>query len=126
MANKIQVKRGLKASLPLLNAGEPALCTDTKQIYVGDGTANIELANKAEVDSAIGQLALQKSENKVTVFNADGSITETIKNGVTVLRTKTTTFPSTTQIVETTVENGVTTTKTTTFNADGTIKEEVV
>lgn len=57
MANKIQVKRGLKASLPLLNAGEPALCTDTKQIYVGDGTANIELANKAEVDSAIGQIS---------------------------------------------------------------------
>lgn len=79
-----------------------------------------------KVNSAIGQIALQKSENKVTVFNANGSITETIKNGATTLRTKTTTFPSATQIVETTVENGVTTTKTTTFNADGTIKEEVV
>lgn len=79
-----------------------------------------------ENSSAIGQITLQKSENKVTVFNANGSITETIKNGATTLRTKTTTFPSATQIVETTVENGVTTTKTTTFNADGTIKEEVV
>ena len=76
--------------------------------------------------SAIGQITLQKNENKVTVFNADGSITETIKNGATTLRTKTTTFPSSTQIVETTVENGVTTKKTTTFNADGTIKEEVI
>ena len=83
-------------------------------------------AKVVENTSAIGQITLQKSENKVTVFNANGSITETIKNGATALRTKTTTFPSATQIVETTVENGVTTTKTTTFNADGTIKEEVV
>lgn len=75
---------------------------------------------------AIGQITLQKSENKVTVFNANGSITETIKNGTTTLRTKTTTFPSATQIVETTAENGVTTVKTTTFNPDGSITEEVV
>ena len=79
-----------------------------------------------DIEELIGQITLQKSENKVTVFNANGSITETIKNGTTTLRTKTTTFPSTTQIIETTIENGVTTTKTTTFNADGTIKEEVI
>ena len=32
--------RGLKADLPTLKAGEPGWCTDTKQLYVGDGTTN--------------------------------------------------------------------------------------
>lgn len=39
MANKIQVKRGAKASLPGLSAGEFGFCTDTFELYVGtDGT----------------------------------------------------------------------------------------
>ena len=83
-------------------------------------------AVKAQVDSAIGQVTIQKNETKTTTFNPDCSITEvTLAGGVTV-RTKTTTFPSATQIIETMVENGVTTTKTTTFNPDGTIMEGVV
>ena len=78
------------------------------------------------VNSALGQIAVQKDETKTTNFNPDGSIAEvTLAGGVTV-RTKTTTFPSATQIIETTVENGVTRTKTTTFNPDGTITEGVV
>lgn len=76
--------------------------------------------------SEICKLVLQKNENRVTIFNLDGSINETVKNGNDVLRTKITTFPSSTQIVETILENGVNTIKTTTFNLDGTIKEEVV
>lgn len=40
MAQIIQIKRGLKANLPLLLAGEMAFCTDTKEIYVGDGESN--------------------------------------------------------------------------------------
>ncbi len=33
MANKIQIRRGgLKANLPSLDVGEPALCTDTKEV----------------------------------------------------------------------------------------------
>lgn len=43
MANKIQLKRGVKANLPTLSAGEPAFTTDTKEIYVGDGTNNIRI-----------------------------------------------------------------------------------
>ena len=76
--------------------------------------------------SAIGHITVQKDEVKTTNFNPDGSITEVTKVGSTTIRTKTTTFPSATQIVETMVENGVTTTKTTTFNANGTITEGVV
>jgi hypothetical protein len=37
----IQVKRGLKANLPSLAAGEFALTTDEKCVYVGDGSTNV-------------------------------------------------------------------------------------
>ena len=95
---------------------------------IEDANHNAQLTNDLfeGVDSAIGQIAVQKDEVKTTNFNPDGSITEvTLAGGVTV-RTKTTTFPSSTQIVETIVENGVTTVKTTTFNPDGTISEGVI
>lgn len=43
MANTIQIRRGAKSSLPTLNAGELAFCTDTKQVYIGDGSTNYEI-----------------------------------------------------------------------------------
>lgn len=76
--------------------------------------------------SAIGQIAVQKDEVKTTTFNPDGSITEVTLSGGVTIRTKTTAFPSATQIIETMVENGITTVKTITFNVDGTITEGVV
>lgn len=41
MAQIIQIKRGLRANLPTLLAGELAICTDSKEVYAGDGSANI-------------------------------------------------------------------------------------
>ena len=49
MSNKIQIKRGLKAKLPLLNAGEPAFTTDTKEFFIGDGSSNIEFAKQSDL-----------------------------------------------------------------------------
>jgi hypothetical protein len=47
MANTIQIKRGLFASLPTLAAGELGLCTDaTKRVFIGDGAANHEFMMK--------------------------------------------------------------------------------
>lgn len=43
---KIQVRRGLKADLPTLAAGEFGFCTDTKELYIGDGVTN-HLTGKA-------------------------------------------------------------------------------
>ena len=40
MSQTIQVKRGLKADLPILASGEFGFCTDTKEIYIGDGIIN--------------------------------------------------------------------------------------
>lgn len=43
MANKIQIRRGQFAGLPQLDPGEPAVTTDTGQVYVGGASGNIEL-----------------------------------------------------------------------------------
>lgn len=40
MAQTILNKRGSKSNLPILKAGEFAFCTDTKEVYIGDGTSN--------------------------------------------------------------------------------------
>jgi len=58
---------------------------------------------------------------KTTVFNVDGTITETFANGLV----KLTTFVSASVITEAYTYEGVTRTKTITFNADGSITETI-
>lgn len=136
--NEIQYPRTVKSAL-LNDDGTPLnpltrLELDTKvdmsaivnNLTTGGATNVLSAEQGKVINSAIGQIAVQKDEVKTTNFNPDGSITEVTKVGSTTIRTKTTTFPSATQIVETTVENGVTRTKTTTFNVDGTITEGVI
>jgi len=36
----IQIKRGLKSDLPILEDGEMGFCKDTKEVFIGDGTVN--------------------------------------------------------------------------------------
>jgi len=44
MANKIQIKRGNIADLPVyLDAGEFGLAVDTGRLFIGDGTTNLEI-----------------------------------------------------------------------------------
>ena len=40
MANTLQVKRGTRTNLPTLTAGELGFCTDTYELYIGDGAVN--------------------------------------------------------------------------------------
>jgi len=40
MPNVIKVRRGTKATLPTLNQGEFGYCTDTNELFVGDGATN--------------------------------------------------------------------------------------
>ena len=49
MTNTIQVRRGANADLPTLSAGEIGFSTDTKQLHIGDGTTNHEIAMLANV-----------------------------------------------------------------------------
>ena len=51
MANTLQIKRGLYASLPTLAAGEFGFSTDTKQVHIGDGSVNYELITKNLYDA---------------------------------------------------------------------------
>ena len=44
MANKIQLRRGIKANLPTLSVGEPAFCTDTKELYIGTSSGNVRMS----------------------------------------------------------------------------------
>lgn len=64
-------------------------------------------------------MGIQGMRDSETVFNADGSITETYDDGV-----KTTTFNPDGSITET-FAGEKTITKTTTFNADGSISEVI-
>jgi len=41
MSNLLKVRRGLKADLPTLEQGELGFCTDTEEVYIGTGVANI-------------------------------------------------------------------------------------
>ena len=59
MANKIQIRRGLKTNLPALDVGEPALCTDTKEVFVGNSGGNVALINKEVMDSHLENYILQ-------------------------------------------------------------------
>lgn len=79
MARKFQIKRGLKANLPTLAQGEFAMTTDSgaEGVYIGNGSANIELARKDKSvqttgDIMIGPLTVQHITMKTS--KVDGFI----------------------------------------------------
>lgn len=43
MANTVQIKAGAKANLPALNARELGFTTDTYELFIGKGAANLEV-----------------------------------------------------------------------------------
>ena len=43
MSRKLQLRRGIKATLPTLNMGELGFCTDTKELYIGTNFVNISV-----------------------------------------------------------------------------------
>lgn len=48
MADKIYLRRGNKADLPVLGSGEPGFATDTKQLFIGSPTGNAQVAMSAQ------------------------------------------------------------------------------
>ncbi|WP_297429059.1 hypothetical protein [Clostridium sp.] len=73
MANKIQIKRGVKANLPTLSVGEPALCTDTSQVFVGGNNGNIELAKASDLSDVAhktGILQTNLNADKIDGYDA--------------------------------------------------------
>ncbi|OAH53063.1 hypothetical protein AWH48_11940 [Domibacillus aminovorans] len=53
MVKRIKIKRGLKANLPLLNEGEPALTTDKQTLFIGANIGNVEFINKSDIEDKI-------------------------------------------------------------------------
>ena len=44
MSNKLQLKRGTKSRLPKLSEGEPAYTTDTYELFIGNGSSNVNIS----------------------------------------------------------------------------------
>ena len=96
MANKIQIKRGLKANLPTLSVGELAYCTDTKELFIGTGipeTPNLlindlsEYYDKDEIQELAGDglsWDAVEGEFKVnSIFDPDGTYDNLVAKGTT-------------------------------------------
>lgn len=49
MSQLIRFKRGLEANLPVLQEGEPAFTTDTKEFYMGSTTGNVKLPKLSDI-----------------------------------------------------------------------------
>lgn len=92
---KIKLKRGLSSNITAVNLdnGEPAFCTDTGKLYIGDGTSNVlinpdggtaDVATKLAVARAIalsgavtGSVNFDGSEN-VTITTSVGTAITTL------------------------------------------------
>lgn len=53
MANKIQIKRGIKSNLPALSVGEPAFCTDTEELYIGGNSGNVKISQSGDMAKSV-------------------------------------------------------------------------
>ncbi len=69
MAHKIQIKRGNKADLPVLNDGEMGLCVDTQEVFVGSNGTNIPVGVQTEIVNNLTETvtgkALDATQGKV-------------------------------------------------------------
>lgn len=73
MADKsLQFYRGPQSGIPTLKEAEPGWTTDEKRLYVGDGTNNVAIANKSEVDAV--QSDLDTLEGKSVTVDTGGSV----------------------------------------------------
>ena len=56
---KIQFKRGLESNLPTLDVAEMGMTTNTKKLFYGSDTGNIEIAKKVDLDTVGTNLAVE-------------------------------------------------------------------
>ena len=49
MANKIQIKRGNKSNLPILDSGEFGYVKDLQEVYIGTGSTNIRILTEDDI-----------------------------------------------------------------------------
>ena len=54
---EIKLKRGLEATIPTLQEGEPGFTTDSKKLFVGSDAGNIEIGTQQAIDEVAIELA---------------------------------------------------------------------
>jgi len=54
MSNKIQLRRGNKSDLPILDSGEPGFVLDTEELYIGKGDKNVKIMTESDLPSLVG------------------------------------------------------------------------
>ena len=80
--NLIQIKRGNKSNLPILESGEPAFAVDTQELFIGDGSENYQVSMHNEynpntvlkADSNNNPIPLSVNENTIIARKSGGSI----------------------------------------------------
>jgi hypothetical protein len=72
MSNIVKFNRGPVATLPTLNAGEPAFTTDTHKVYVGDGATNYLLAMASDLHDQNTDTLLSIANVGITDIKAVG------------------------------------------------------
>lgn len=80
MANTLQIRRGAKANLPTLSAGEPGFTTDTHETYIGDGAANHQVSMHDEFN-ANTVLKADTNDTPTSLTIGEGSILGRITGG---------------------------------------------
>ncbi|MBI5467880.1 MAG: hypothetical protein HY891_02000, partial [Deltaproteobacteria bacterium] len=87
MANKVQIRRGNFANLPVLSNGEPGLAEDVGKVYIGNGGSNlgVQMAPGAAdytvyvATTALGGLS-QATQGATGLLLASGTTTATTAN----------------------------------------------
>jgi hypothetical protein len=64
------MRKGLKADLTTLDEAEMGLATDTKEVFVGTGTGNVQLAKQEDVST----LLTDNGTNKGNITSLSGDI----------------------------------------------------
>jgi hypothetical protein len=80
---KIRFRRGNQTNLPNLDAGEPGFALDTRRLYVGGSTGNVEIATKEYVDAQIE--SVEQPEGLATEEYVDEAIAGIEAGGSTTL-----------------------------------------
>ncbi|MEH7351660.1 hypothetical protein V7155_22890, partial [Gottfriedia acidiceleris] len=73
MAQKIQIRRGLKANLPLLDVGEFGFTTDTNELFIGSSNGNVLFINRNELFSLVIDLKTLGVKSGNSTFAASNS-----------------------------------------------------
>ncbi|MGM0836094.1 MAG: right-handed parallel beta-helix repeat-containing protein [Bacillota bacterium] len=74
MAYKIQIYSCFKVDLPELSVAEFAICTDTREVFIGTINGNLQIANNQDV----GILDELQTTNKLSLVNAVNEIFDTL------------------------------------------------